>query len=135
MAKKKKKTADLIVRSDGSVVANKDRKIAPVKTTPAKKTEKSSDLIPLLNKSTKNLALSNLALRQGDVQGINKLKSNLEENKKIIRMNMVDFLENKEPYFYCRTEEKEEKCIESVKEVFGEAEELELKEILREILA
>ena len=60
---------------------------------------------------------------------------NLEENKKIIRMNMVDFLENKEPYFYCRTEEKEEKCIESVKEVFGEAEELELKEILREILA
>lgn len=60
---------------------------------------------------------------------------NLEENKKIIRMNIVDFLENKEPYFYCRTEEKEEKCIESVKEVFGEAEELELKEILREILA
>lgn len=85
MAKKKKTTAALIVRADGTVVANKEREIAPVKNTTTKKTEKSSDLLPLLNKSTKNLALSNLALRQGDVQGINKLKDNLEENKKLTK--------------------------------------------------
>ena len=60
---------------------------------------------------------------------------NLEENKKIIRMNVLDFLENKKPYFYFSPEEKEEKGIEHVKEVFGETEELELKEIIREILA
>ena len=60
---------------------------------------------------------------------------NLEENKKIIRMNVVDFLENRNPYFYFQPMEKEVRDIEDVKEVFGTAEELELKEIIREILA
>lgn len=60
---------------------------------------------------------------------------NLEDNKKIIRMNIVDFLENKNPYFYFQAIEKEDKEIEEIKDFFGEAEELELKEIIREILA
>lgn len=60
---------------------------------------------------------------------------NLEENKKIIKMNIVDFLENKDPYFYYQPAEKEDKDIEEIKDFFGEAEELELKEIIREILA
>ena len=60
---------------------------------------------------------------------------NLEENKKRIQLNLVDFLENKNPYYYFRAMEKEEKGIEQIKEIFGETEELELKEIIREILA
>ena len=60
---------------------------------------------------------------------------NIEENKKRIQMNVVDFLENKNPYYYLRTAEKEEKEVEEIKEFFGEAEDLELKEIIREILA
>lgn len=60
---------------------------------------------------------------------------NLEENKKIIRMNVVDFLENGNPYFYFQPTEKEIKDIEDVKDVFGTEEEMELKEIIRELLA
>lgn len=60
---------------------------------------------------------------------------NIEENKKRIQMNVVDFLENKNPYYYFQSAEKGDKGIEEVKEFFGEAEDLELKEIIREILA
>ena len=60
---------------------------------------------------------------------------NLEENKKILRMNVVDFLENKKSYLYAQLYPKEEKEEQEVKKVFGEAQDLELKEIIREILA
>ena len=59
---------------------------------------------------------------------------NLDENRKILRMNLIDFLENKRPYLYADIFSKEEKETEEIKNIFGEAEELELKEILREIL-
>ena len=49
-------------------------------------------------------------------------------------MNIVDFLENKKPYLYVQMYPKEEKDTEEVKKIFGEAEDLELKEIIREIL-
>ena len=48
---------------------------------------------------------------------------------------MVDFLENKKAYLYKNKELLREEGIEEIKEFFGEKEELELKEILREILA
>ena len=60
---------------------------------------------------------------------------NIEENKKTVCMNLVDYLENKKPYLYTRTIVKEEKDIEEVKKIFGEEQDLELKEIIREILA
>ena len=56
---------------------------------------------------------------------------NLEERKKQIKMNLVDFLENKKQCLY-QTFEKEQ---EDREKIFGEEEDLELKEILREILA
>ena len=59
---------------------------------------------------------------------------NLEEKQKNLHMNMLDFLENKKSYFYAQAFSKEEKDIEEVKNTFGEAEDLELKEIIREIL-
>ena len=39
---------------------------------------------------------------------------NFEENKKILRMNIVDFLENKKPYLYVQMYPKEEKDTEEV---------------------
>lgn len=59
---------------------------------------------------------------------------NLEENKKIICRNVIDFLENKAPCWNCQITGKEEKNLEEVKDYFGEKEDLELKEIIREIL-
>lgn len=59
---------------------------------------------------------------------------NLEENRKILRMNMIDFLENKKLYLYTQIFPKEEKEVEEIKKIFGEEEDLELKEIIREIL-
>ena len=59
---------------------------------------------------------------------------NLEEKQKNLHMNMLDFLENKKSYFYAQVFSKEEKGIGEVKNIFGEAEDLELKEIIREIL-
>ena len=59
---------------------------------------------------------------------------NLDENKKVICRNVVDFLENKTPYWHTPITEKEGKDLEEVKDYFGEMEDLELKEIIREIL-
>ena len=59
----------------------------------------------------------------------------LEEKKKIIRRNLSDYLENNKEYMYTSYEVKEEKEIEEKKNFFGEEEDLELKEIIREILA
>ena len=59
---------------------------------------------------------------------------NLEENEKVICSNVVDFLENKTPYWHNPIAEKEVKELEEVKDYFSEMEDLELKEIIREIL-
>lgn len=60
---------------------------------------------------------------------------NLEENRKILRMNMIDFLENRKPYLYAQVCSEEEKETEEIKNIFSDAEDLELKEMIREILA
>ena len=60
----------------------------------------------------------------------------MEEKKQIIRTNLLDFLENHKPYLWGNSclETEENKDIE--KEVaFGEKEEEQLKELLKEILA
>lgn len=60
----------------------------------------------------------------------------IEEKKQIIRTNLLDFLENHKPYLWGNSclETEENKDIE--KEVaFGEKEEEQLKELLKEILA
>lgn len=59
----------------------------------------------------------------------------LEGKKKAIRMNLSDFLENSKTDLYFSCEAKEEKEIEEKKNYFGEEEDLELKEVIREILA
>ncbi len=59
----------------------------------------------------------------------------LEGKKKMIQMNLSDFLENGKTYLYTSFKAEEEKEIEEGKNFFGEEEDRELKEILREILA
>ncbi len=60
----------------------------------------------------------------------------MEGKKKTIRRNLSDFLENNKTYLYTSYEMKQEKKeIEEKKNFFGEDEDLELKEIIREILA
>lgn len=60
----------------------------------------------------------------------------MEEKKKIIKTNLIDFLENHKPYL-CQdiNVSKEAENVESSFSSFGEEEEQELKELLREILA
>ena len=59
----------------------------------------------------------------------------MEEKTKSIQRNVVDFLENKKAYLYQSKEVRTHDSIEEVKDFFGEKEDQELKEILREILA
>lgn len=59
----------------------------------------------------------------------------MEEKTKSIQRNVVDFLENKKAYLYQSKEVRTHDGIEEVKDFFGEKEDQELKEILREILA
>jgi len=59
----------------------------------------------------------------------------LEGKKKIIQMNLSDFLENGKTYLYNLPEVEREKEIEEGKYFFGEEEDRELREIIREILA
>lgn len=60
----------------------------------------------------------------------------MEEKKKIIKTNLLDFLENHKPYLW-RDSRIETQVDESTKPepVFGQQEEEQLKELLREILA
>lgn len=58
----------------------------------------------------------------------------LEGKKKIIQMNLSNFLENSNSYLHSPYEEKTEKEVEEGKNFFGEKEDLELKEMIREIL-
>ena len=60
---------------------------------------------------------------------------NFEENKKIICMNMVDFLNNRRQYSYLKKDRIEENKKVMIKESLEEEQDLELKEIIREILA
>ena len=55
----------------------------------------------------------------------------MEEKKNTIQRNLIDFLENKKQCLY----QTFEKTQQEGAKIFGEEEELELKEILREILA
>ena len=80
--KKKKKTGKNYTLQDDGTIKELEDNIAPVKKDTST-SKKSSELIPLLDKSTKSLSLSNLALRTGDVKGINSLKKNMEENQKL----------------------------------------------------
>lgn len=59
----------------------------------------------------------------------------LEGKKKSIQMNLSNFLENSNPYLYSFRKEKMQEEVEEGKNFFGENEDLELKEIIREILA
>ena len=59
----------------------------------------------------------------------------LEGRKKIIQMNLSNFLENSDSYLYSFRKEKEQEEVEEGKNFFGENEDLELKELIREILA
>lgn len=59
----------------------------------------------------------------------------MEEKKKSIQRNVVDFLENKKPYLYKNREIETQECVEEIKDFFGEKEEQELREILKELLA
>lgn len=59
----------------------------------------------------------------------------MEEKNKTIQRNVVDFLENKKAYLYQKRELQTQADIEERKEIFGEKEDEELKNILREILA
>lgn len=59
----------------------------------------------------------------------------MEEKKKMIQTNLIDFLENHKPYL-CGDVKKEKEELEKVPvPLFGEKEERELEELLREILA
>lgn len=58
----------------------------------------------------------------------------LEEKKKCIQRNVIDFLENKKAYLYKNNKTQMQDSIEEMRSIFGEAEEKELKEILKEIL-
>lgn len=59
----------------------------------------------------------------------------LEGKKKLIQTNLTDFLENGKMYLYLTMKEDKEREIEEEKKVFGEQEEQELREVIREILA
>ena len=59
----------------------------------------------------------------------------LEGKKKVIQMNLTDFLENGKLYLYMPPREQQEKEVEEEKSFFGEQEDKELREIIREILA
>jgi len=59
----------------------------------------------------------------------------MEEKNKTIQRNVVDFLENKKAYLYQKKELQTQLDIEDRKDIFGEKEDEELKNILREILA
>lgn len=58
----------------------------------------------------------------------------LEGKKKVIQTNVTDFLENGKMYLYI-TAKEEEKEVEEGRTLFGEQEEKELREMIREILA
>ncbi len=60
----------------------------------------------------------------------------IEEKKQMVKTNLLDFLENHKPYLWgdSRREGEKDKTIEE-EVFFGEKEEEELKELLREILA
>ena len=59
----------------------------------------------------------------------------MEEKNKTIQRNVVNFLENKKAYLYQKKELQTQLDIEDRKDIFGEKEDEELKNILREILA
>lgn len=60
----------------------------------------------------------------------------MEEKKKMLKTNLIDFLENHKPYLCGEIKGEESKeDIEQIPDYFGEKEEQELKELLREILA
>lgn len=58
----------------------------------------------------------------------------LEDKKKRIHINLTDFLENGYSELYYEAQEKKEREIEKVRDLFKEAQDLELKEVIREIL-
>lgn len=60
----------------------------------------------------------------------------IEEKKEMVKINLLDFLENHKPFLWgsSKTEKKEHKEVEE-KSCFGQQEEEQLKELLREILA
>lgn len=62
-----------------------------------------------------------------------------EEKKEIVKTNLLDFLENHQPYFWGVSRQEKEKQIETVEQkeecLFGEQDEIQLKELLKEILA
>ena len=58
----------------------------------------------------------------------------MEEKNKTIQRNVVNFLENKKAYLYQKKELQTQLDIEDRKDIFGEKEDEELKNILREIL-
>lgn len=60
----------------------------------------------------------------------------MEEKKQIIKTNLLDFLENQKPFLWGSSHmEKDKYNKEEEKDYFGEQEEEQLKELLREILA
>lgn len=59
----------------------------------------------------------------------------LEGKKKMIQMNVTDFLENGKLYLYMSPRGEQEKAVEEEKHFFGQREDEELREIIREILA
>lgn len=59
----------------------------------------------------------------------------LEGKKKIVQMNLTDFLQNGRLYLYTSPEAEREKEIEEGKNFFGEEEEKQLREMIREIIA
>lgn len=58
----------------------------------------------------------------------------LEEKKKIIQMNLSDFLENGKMYLYLSPKGEKEREVEEGNPIWGEQEDKELREIIREIL-
>lgn len=60
----------------------------------------------------------------------------MEEKKDIIKTNLLDFLENQKPFLWGSSRLEKERQIEKKEaDYFGEQEEEQLKELLREILA
>lgn len=58
----------------------------------------------------------------------------LEEKNKYIQRNIIGFLENKKVYLYKKNKNIQQDSIEEIKDFWGETQEKELKEILKEIL-
>ena len=59
-----------------------------------------------------------------------------EEKKEIIKTNLLDFLENQKPFLWGSSHlEKERQIEKKTEDYFGQQEEEQLKELLREILA